>query len=68
MRADEMSKLEARLAALGPADRELVETLSRKLLAKVLHGPTVRLKENAGTVRGQRMADALRVLFDLDEE
>lgn len=68
MRADEMTKVDARLAALNPADRDLVETLSRQLLAKVLHGPTVRLKEHAGTVRGQRMADALRVLFDLDEQ
>ena len=67
MRSDEMAKLDTRLAALDPAHREMVETLSRQLLAKLLHEPTVRLKEHAGTVQGQRMADALRTLFDLDE-
>ena len=67
MRTDEVAKLDTRLAALDPVHREMVETLSRQLLAKLLHEPTVRLKEHAGTVQGQRMADALRTLFDLDE-
>ena len=67
LRSDEMTKLDSRLAALEPSQRDMVETLSRQLLAKMLHEPTVRLKEHAGTVQGQRMADALRTLFDLDE-
>ncbi len=67
LRVEELAKLDARFAGLDPAAREAVETLTKQLLAKVLHGPTVRLKSHAGSVKGQRMADAVRVLFDLDE-
>jgi glutamyl-tRNA reductase len=55
----------ARLSSADPAVAAEVDRVTRQLLAKLLHGPTVRLKEHAGTVRGQRMADALRDLFDL---
>jgi glutamyl-tRNA reductase len=33
---------------------------------KLLHAPTVRVKELAGTPGGTEYAAALRVLFDLD--
>ena len=36
------------------------------VLAKVLHQPTVALKEAAGTPRGERLVEALRSLFDLE--
>jgi glutamyl-tRNA reductase len=56
----------ARLAAkLAPAERDALEAASRALVAKLLHEPTVRLKGAAGTARGERLADALRDLFDL---
>jgi glutamyl-tRNA reductase len=35
------------------------------VLAKLLHDPTVRLKDAAGTPQGERLSDALRELFDL---
>jgi glutamyl-tRNA reductase len=35
------------------------------VVAKLLHEPTVQLKDAAGTVRGERLADALRELFGL---
>ena len=41
------------------------EALTRGLIAKLLRPPTVRLKEDAGTPRGERNASALRDLFDL---
>lgn len=66
IRITELAYFDARLAALAPADRELVEQLTKRLVAKMSHTPTVRLKEAAGTTRGTRMADALRLLFDLD--
>lgn len=65
VRAGELDRFAARLAALDPADRELVEALSRGIVAKLLHGPTVRLKDAAGTSQGDRLADSLRDLFDL---
>ena len=69
-RADEIRQLEldryrARLDHLDERDRETIEALTRGMLAKLLHEPTVRLKDAAGTPRGDRLADALRDLFDL---
>lgn len=54
-------------ARLTDRERELVDHATRQLMAKLLHEPTVALKAHAGTIKGQRMADAIRVLFDLDD-
>ena len=51
---------------LSDAEREALDALSKAVVAKLLHEPSVRLKDAAGTVRGERLADALRDLFDLD--
>jgi glutamyl-tRNA reductase len=42
-----------------------VDALTRSVLAKVLHEPTVVLRETAGTSKGERLVEALRALFDL---
>ena len=68
VRVAEVDHLDARLRHLSPADRDLIEQLTKRLVAKLVHTPTVQLKEAAGTVRGTRMADALRSLFDLDHD
>jgi glutamyl-tRNA reductase len=34
-------------------------------VAKLLHEPTVVVKDAAGTPRGERLVEALRALFDL---
>ena len=39
--------------------------MTRAMVAKLLHQPTVALKEAAGTPRGERLVEALRTLFDL---
>jgi glutamyl-tRNA reductase len=64
LRAAELERYAARLARMEPADREAVEALSRSLVAKLLHQPTVTLKDAAGTARGDRLAEAVRELFD----
>jgi glutamyl-tRNA reductase len=68
-RAEELRAAEiARLGRdLAPVERERLDALSRSLVAKLLHEPTVRLKEVGGTARGERLAEATRELFDLDE-
>jgi hypothetical protein len=38
----------------------------RRVVDKLLHSPTVRVKELAGSPGGDSYEDALRVLFDLD--
>ncbi|NBN88874.1 MAG: glutamyl-tRNA reductase [Actinobacteria bacterium] len=65
VRVSEMERHAKRLAELTPEQIEAVESLARGITAKLLHEPTVRLKENAGTPQGERLADALRDLFDL---
>ncbi len=64
IRRSEMERYAAKLAGLAPEDREAVEALSRTLVAKLLHQPTVTLKDAAGTARGERLASAVRELFD----
>ena len=44
---------------------EEVDAVTRAMVAKLLHQPTVVLKEAAGTPRGERLVEALRALFDL---
>jgi len=65
LRAAELERYRARLKGLDSRQREAVEALTRGILAKILHEPTVRLKDAAGSVRGERLAEAVRVLFDL---
>ncbi len=55
----------ARRSDLTPAQWEQVDAVTRSMVAKLLHQPTVALKDAAGTPRGERLVEALRTLFDL---
>lgn len=65
VRQGELERFRAKLATLDPAQADAVEALTRGIVAKLLHEPTVGLKDAAGTAKGERLADALRDLFDL---
>jgi glutamyl-tRNA reductase len=65
VRAEELRRAEARLAGLDPAQRRAVEALTRRIVAKLLHDPTVNLKAAAGDERGSRLACAVAELWDL---
>lgn len=65
IRDAEQERLAARLAALDPEARATVEVLLDGVLNKLLHDPTVRLKDAAGTTRGEVLADAVQDLFAL---
>jgi glutamyl-tRNA reductase len=65
LRATELARASGDLESLSPEQREVVDQLSRALVAKIAHDPTVALRESAGTDRGERLADAARALFDL---
>jgi len=67
LRQSELERLTARLRSLTPEQREAVEQLTRGLVSKLLHEPTIRLKDAAGSARGELLADALTALFALDE-
>jgi glutamyl-tRNA reductase len=62
----ELSRLDARLPSLDDATRAEVGDAVRRAVEKVLHAPTVRVKELASTPGGNQYAAALRELFDLD--
>jgi glutamyl-tRNA reductase len=64
----ELARLAGRLSAdglNGHALEEIAQTI-RRVVDKLLHAPTVRVKELAGSPGGEEYAAALRVLFDLD--
>lgn len=65
VRTAEIERLAKRLRHLDPTDLETVESLTRGIIAKLLHEPSVRLREQAGTPQGARNAAALTDLFDL---
>jgi glutamyl-tRNA reductase len=60
-----VARYRSRLSGLSDSQRAEVEALTRSLLAKVLHEPTVQLKDAAGSVQGEHLAEAVRVLFNL---
>ncbi|MBD0329875.1 MAG: glutamyl-tRNA reductase [Thermoleophilia bacterium] len=68
IRAAELAKAEPRLERLSAGERRAVEALTAQIVNKLLHLPTVRMKEAAVTADGVVYADAVRHLFGLTEE
>jgi glutamyl-tRNA reductase len=66
VRAKELESALRRLGDLGPAEREVVAELSRTLMNKFLHDPTVRLRAAAANGRGLGVVDTARYLFGLE--
>jgi glutamyl-tRNA reductase len=69
-RAEEIRRAElARSAArLSEHERLELDSITTRILNKLLHLPTVRMKEAAVTAEGVAYADAVRHLFGLEEE
>ncbi len=65
LRRSELERHRGRLAELDERQWQEVDSVVRDVLAKLLHHPTVAVKEAAGTPRGERLVEALRTLFDL---
>jgi glutamyl-tRNA reductase len=65
LRVTELERHRAQLADLTEGEWEQVDAATRAALAKMLHEPTMLLKDTAGTPRGERLVEALRILFDL---
>ena len=65
IRSSELDRFSKRLAQLDDGGLEVVESLTKAIIAKLLHEPSVRLKAQAGTPQGDRNAAAVRDLFDL---
>ena len=65
IRLAELERLRARFGDLDERQLEALDSLTKGIVAKLLHQPTVRLKDAAGSPRGERLAEALRDLFEL---
>ncbi|GAA2623850.1 glutamyl-tRNA reductase [Streptomyces axinellae] len=66
--AGEMARLEGRLHGMDDKQRAEITQTVRRVVDKLLHAPTVRVKQLAGEPGGAGYADALRELFDLDPQ
>ncbi len=65
VRVAELERFASRLAGLDQRQREAVEALTVGIAKKLLHEPTVRMKDAAGSALGELYGDALAALFDL---
>jgi glutamyl-tRNA reductase len=63
----ELLRLDHRLPDLESAHREEVAHTVRRVVDKLLHAPTVRIKQLASSPGGDSYAEALRELFELDQ-
>jgi glutamyl-tRNA reductase len=68
IRQGELAKAEARLGDLSDAERRAVESVTAQIVNKLLHLPTIRMKEAAAAADGVVYADAVRHLFGLEDE
>jgi glutamyl-tRNA reductase len=64
----ELQRLTSRLPELGDRERLEVDQAVRRVVEKLLHAPTVRVKELAEAPGGDHYAEALRELFGLDPQ
>ncbi len=65
LRLAEIERYAKRLGQLSDDQRELVESITRGIVAKLLHEPSVRLRNQAGSPQGERNAASVADLFDL---
>ncbi len=63
----ELLRLDHRLPSLEAAHRDEVARTVRRVVDKLLHAPTVRIKQLASAPGGDSYAEALRELFELDQ-
>ncbi|MFI1361160.1 glutamyl-tRNA reductase [Streptomyces sp. NPDC020898] len=66
--AGEIARLDGRLPGLDEKHRAEITQTVKRVVDKLLHAPTVRVKQLAAEPGGAGYADALRTLFDLDQE
>jgi glutamyl-tRNA reductase len=65
IRRDELERLSGKLGDLSDEQRAQVDMLTASIVNKILHLPTVKMKEVAGSQECYLYVDAVRTLFDL---
>jgi glutamyl-tRNA reductase len=67
IRTAELERAEGRLGALSPSQQRAVEALTAQIVNKLLHAPTVRMKQSALLPEGQAYVSAVERLFGVGE-
>jgi glutamyl-tRNA reductase len=67
-RAEEIREAELERAKLSGSERRAAESVTAAVLNKLLHLPTIRMKQAAAAADGVIYADAVRHLFGLEDE
>lgn len=68
VREKEMQRIAKRLNEMTPEQRNAVDALSRRMVAKILHAPIRNAKAVSNSKQGHIYLSALRELFELDDE
>ena len=68
IREAELQKAETLLGRLDESQRRAVEAVTAQIVNKLLHLPTVRMKQAAAAADGVLYAEAVRHLFGLGED
>jgi len=68
IRNAELRKAEALLGRLDESQRRAVESITTQIVNKLLHLPTIRMKQAAAAADGVFYAEAVRHLFGLGED
>lgn len=68
LRRSEVDRFRNRLDGLDQAQLDAVEALTRRIIGKLLHEPSIALKDAVGTPRGDRLVASVRELFALEDE
>jgi glutamyl-tRNA reductase len=67
LRQTELIRYRTRLSDLNDREWTTIEAVTRGVLAKLLHEPSVQIKAAAGSPQGDQLLAAVRTLFALDE-
>ena len=68
IRQTELEKTLRRLPDLTEAERGHIEAMTQALVKKLLHAPTQRLRNEAGSPRASEYAEIARTLFNLSDD
>jgi glutamyl-tRNA reductase len=66
IRVSELARMNGKLAALGTAEREAVEMITRSIINKIAHDPIAYLKRTGAGAKGNLYVDITKRLFKLD--
>jgi glutamyl-tRNA reductase len=67
LREAELAWAMNKLEGLSDQERNVIQAFSQRLMNKILHQPTIRLKQHANGREAYRYTEALRDLFGIDD-